>query len=85
MDNNPKKNELERNLKPAGSYLDSLSDFADLLGTLGQPKSVKLAEKAKQAEASAQSGKSQQADINDIIKQAEDAAKELHRRCSYSI
>ena len=40
MDKNPTKKELERNLKPAGSYLDSLSDFADLLGT------IKLAENA---------------------------------------
>lgn len=32
---NDKKN-LERNLKPAGAYLDSLSGFADLLGTIKQ-------------------------------------------------
>lgn len=36
MDNNPTKKDLERNLKPAGTYLDSLSDFADLLGTIKQ-------------------------------------------------
>ena len=34
MDNNPTKRELESKLKPAGTYLDSLSDFADLLGTI---------------------------------------------------
>jgi len=33
---NPKKADLERSLKPSGSYLDSLSDFADLLGTIKQ-------------------------------------------------
>ena len=36
MDNNPTKKELERQLKPAGAYLDSLSGFADLLGTIKQ-------------------------------------------------
>ena len=36
MDNNPTKRDLERKLKPAGAYLDSLSDFADLLGTIKQ-------------------------------------------------
>ena len=38
MDNIDKlsKRELERSLKPSGSYLDSLADFADLLGTIRQ-------------------------------------------------
>ena len=36
MDNTPTKRELERKLKPAGTYLDSLSDFAGLLGTIKQ-------------------------------------------------
>ena len=38
MDKNstPDKKDLERSLKPAGSYLDSLTDFADLLGTIRQ-------------------------------------------------
>jgi len=38
MDKNNKNEKLglERNLKPAGSYLDNLSDFADLLGTIRQ-------------------------------------------------
>jgi len=38
MDRNSKndKTELGRNIKPAGSYIDSLSDFADLLGTIKQ-------------------------------------------------
>ena len=40
MDNNPKKEDLARNLKPAGSYLDSLSDFADLLGTIRQAENA---------------------------------------------
>ena len=31
-----RKSEFERSLKPSGSYLDSLSDFADLLGTIRQ-------------------------------------------------
>jgi len=35
-----KKAELERSLKPAGSYLDSLSDFADLLGTIRQAENA---------------------------------------------
>ena len=30
------RKELERNLKPAGTYLDSLTGFADLLGTIKQ-------------------------------------------------
>jgi len=38
--NNPTKKELERNLKPAGSYLDSLADFADLLGTIKQAENA---------------------------------------------
>ena len=33
---NQEKNDLDRNLKPAGSYLDSLADFADILGTIRQ-------------------------------------------------
>ena len=38
MDKNDKsiKEDLARSLKPAGSYLDDLSDFADLLGTIRQ-------------------------------------------------
>ena len=41
MDNS--KNEranLERGLKPAGAYLDSLADFADLLGTIRQAENA---------------------------------------------
>ena len=30
------KTDFERSLKPAGAYIDSLSDFADLLGTIKQ-------------------------------------------------
>jgi len=37
---NPNKTGLERNLKPSGSYLDSLSDFADLLGTIRQAENA---------------------------------------------
>jgi len=42
MDKNSKneKINLERSLKPAGSYLDSLSDFADLLGTIRQAENA---------------------------------------------
>ncbi|MDR0489924.1 MAG: AAA family ATPase [Oscillospiraceae bacterium] len=42
MDKNkkPDKTELGRNLKPAGAYLDSLSGFADLLGTIRQAESA---------------------------------------------
>ena len=40
MDKNPTKKDLERNLKPAGSYLNSLSDFADLLGTIKQAENA---------------------------------------------
>ena len=40
MDKYPAKKELERNLKPAGSYLDSLSGFADLLGTIKQAENA---------------------------------------------
>ena len=36
MKNTPKKEDLERQLKPAGTYLDSLADFAGLLGTIKQ-------------------------------------------------
>jgi len=42
MDKN-KENEklnLNRSIKPAGSYLDSLSDFADLLGTIRQAENA---------------------------------------------
>jgi len=41
-ENNSPKNRPALDIKPAGSYLDSLSDFADLLGTIRQ------AEKAAQ-------------------------------------
>ena len=34
------KKDLERKLKPAGSYLDSLSNFADLLGTIRQAENA---------------------------------------------
>ena len=34
------KNNLEHNLKPAGSYLGSLPDFADLLGTIRQAENA---------------------------------------------
>jgi len=42
MDKNKKneKTDLERSLKPAGSYLDSLSYFADLLGTIRQAETA---------------------------------------------
>jgi len=42
MDRNTKneKANLERSLKPAGSYLDSLADFADLLGTIRQAENA---------------------------------------------
>jgi len=42
MDKNKKneKTDLGRNLKPSGSYLDSLSDFADLLGTIRQAETA---------------------------------------------
>ena len=40
MDNNPTKKDLERSLKPAGAYLDSLSGFADLLGTIKQAENA---------------------------------------------
>jgi len=42
MDKNKKneKTDLERSLKPAGSYLDSLSDFADLMGTIRQAETA---------------------------------------------
>ena len=40
MDNSPTKKDLERNLKPAGSYLNSLSEFADLLGTIKQAENA---------------------------------------------
>ena len=36
MDNEPTKNDLVRKMKPSGAYLDSLSDFASLLGTIKQ-------------------------------------------------
>jgi len=39
-DNKQIKAELERNLKPAGSYLDSLSEFANLLGTIKQAENA---------------------------------------------
>ena len=40
MDNNPTKEELANKLKPAGAYLDSLSDFANLLGTIQQAENA---------------------------------------------
>ena len=38
--NKNEKRELERNLKPAGTYLGNLSDFADLLGTIKQAETA---------------------------------------------
>ena len=42
MDKRDKRNktELERNLKPSGAYLDSLTDFADILGTIRQAETA---------------------------------------------
>ena len=40
MDIKSEKKELERKLKPAGTYIDSLSDFADLLGTIRQAENA---------------------------------------------
>lgn len=41
MDNSKKEiNSLGRSLKPAGTYLDSLSGFADLLGTIKQAETA---------------------------------------------
>jgi len=34
------KIDLERNLRPAGSYLDSLAEFADLMGTIRQAENA---------------------------------------------
>jgi SpoVK/Ycf46/Vps4 family AAA+-type ATPase len=39
MDNHD-KDYLERSLKPAGAYLESLTDFADLLGTIRQAENA---------------------------------------------
>jgi len=38
--NNKSKEELFRDMKPTGAYLDSLSDFADLLGTIRQAENA---------------------------------------------
>jgi len=38
--NRHKKEELERSLKPSGSYLDGLTGFADLLGTIRQAETA---------------------------------------------
>ena len=42
MDDNNKKSkeELMRDMKPTGAYLDSLTDFADLLGTIRQAENA---------------------------------------------
>jgi len=40
MDKNPTKEELANKLKPAGAYLDSLSGFANLLGTIQQAENA---------------------------------------------
>ena len=42
MDKNDRidKTRLERSLKPGGAYLDSLTDFADLLGTIRQAENA---------------------------------------------
>ena len=42
MDKRDKRNktDLERNLKPSGAYLDKLTDFADLLGTIRQAETA---------------------------------------------
>jgi len=38
--NKKTKNQLLRDIKPTGAYLDSLSDFADLLGTIRQAENA---------------------------------------------
>ena len=42
MDKRDKQNriDLERSLKPSGAYLDSLTDFADILGTIRQAETA---------------------------------------------
>ena len=62
MDKKNDKEELKRSLRPAGAYIESLTGFADLLG------------KKEPTVSARPDGKS---DIDDIIKQAEDAANEL--------
>jgi len=65
------KKKLERVLKPSGAYLDSLSDFADMLGKLN-PNNIAAVTAAGNI-----TDRTENANIEDIIKQAEDAAKEL--------
>ena len=67
MDNNKnEKSELERNLRPAGAYLDSLSDFAGMLGTL------------RRAETGADAHKDADlADFLGTLEEAETAAKQM--------
>lgn len=38
--NEQSRKELERSIKPSGAYLDSLTDFADLLGTIRQAENA---------------------------------------------
>ncbi|MCL2045445.1 MAG: AAA family ATPase [Oscillospiraceae bacterium] len=68
MDKNPSKEELERNLKPSGTYLDTLSDFANLLGTIKQAEDAAkelLDETSSAADANKKSSRSTITDESD--------------------
>ena len=65
------KKKLEQVLRPSGAYLDSLSDFADMLGKLN-PNNIAAVTAAGNI-----TDRTENANIEDVIKQAEDAAKEL--------
>ena len=73
------KKKLERVLKPSGAYLDSLSDFADMLGKLGSSAT------GAPATGSTKGIESKSGELEDIMKQAEDAAKELLDETAHQI
>jgi len=75
--NDPKKIDLERSMKPSGSYIDSLSDFADLLGTIKQAEDA-ARELLNETSVSAKTGSVQnhgtkQADNNPPVSEAPSA------------
>ena len=77
MDKKDKKN-LERVLRPSGAYLDSLSDFAHQLGKLNSNAIDSVHEVLDKSYLD-------NPDLEDIIKQAENAAKELLDETSHPI
>jgi hypothetical protein len=71
-----KDNEKEIRIKPAGSYLDTLTGFADMLGALSHPPST-APKNTKRPPPREMPPLKVDENIEDILKEAEAAAEDL--------